>query len=109
LLGEMSIKETKELITGKYFMKHRNSVEMKKLHVMARFFQQNGWGINAMCYCIMYGGIIRDYFLWNLPIIYFVDWLINTNNLILTYLAIITFILFIVTFDAIPHLTTAGY
>ncbi|MCD6573108.1 MAG: hypothetical protein J7K95_03325 [Thermoplasmata archaeon] len=45
----MSIKEVKDLITGKYLMKQKNSMEMKKLYAMARFFQQNGWEINAMC------------------------------------------------------------
>ena len=45
LLGEMSIKEVKELITGKYFMK-QNSMEMKKLYAMARLFQQ---GVGSKC------------------------------------------------------------
>ena len=49
LLGDMSIKEAKELITGKYFMKQKNSMEMQRLNAIAKFFQQNGWEINAMC------------------------------------------------------------
>ncbi len=98
LLGEMSIKEVKELITGKYFMK-QNSMEMKKLYAMARLFQQGGWEVNAMCGMYGLGG--AGIYPYNLIL-----WLLFLSNLII--ISDIAFLLLVI-LDAIPHPTTIGY
>jgi len=101
LLGGMSIKEAKELITGKYFMKNRNSMEMQRINAMAKFFQQNEWEVNAMCYFNAWGGVV-DIFPWNI----FLYILFN----LLPDFWLVDFIILLVVFpDLIPHLTTLGY
>lgn len=103
LLEDISIKEAKELIIGKYPLK--NSIEMKKLNAMTRFFQQNGWEVNAIC-SVLGTGVV-DYYPWNIPFIFLANLLFNGGP-ILVYLSVI--ILFLVSIiDAIPHPTTVGY
>jgi len=106
LLGSMSIKEAKELITGKYLMKY--DMEMKKLYAMARLFQQNGWQINTLCFCQMMG-TINDLFPWNILIFYLEKMLFETGIPILQRLAFIIHFYFWWIPDAIPHPTTIGY
>ena len=99
LLGEMSIKEAKELITGKYFMKNRNSMEMQRFNAIAKFFQQNGWQVNAMCGMYGLGGL--GFHPWNWILIQlFLSDLIIIGNIALLLLVIL---------DAIPHPTTIGF
>ena len=94
LLGSMSVEEAKELITGKYVQEQR--MEMQKLKALAKFFQQNGWEINAMCG--MYAeGIIVDVFPWN------AFWVLCYIDLFFEFAGWIWFI-----FDTIPHATTIG-
>ena len=100
LLGGINIKEAKDLITGKYFMKQKNSIEIKKMKVIAKFFQQNGWEINAMC-GVFALGLIIDVHPWNLHLL-----LLRFSDLII--IGSIAFLL-IVILDAIPHPTTIGY
>jgi len=97
LLGGMSIKEAKELITGKYLQKQKNSIEMQKINAMARLFQQNGWEVNAMCGVFAFGEFIFDIHPWNLIL-----WLLFFS------IDSIAFLLLVI-LDAIPHPTTIGY
>ncbi|MCD6573985.1 MAG: hypothetical protein J7K95_07840 [Thermoplasmata archaeon] len=100
LLGNLSIKEVKDLIMGKYFMKNRNSMEMQRLNAMAKFFQQNGWQVNAMC-GMFASGLIIDIHPWNLILL-----LLSFSDLII--IGTIAFLLLVI-LDAIPHPTTIGY
>ena len=99
LLGDISIKEARELITGKYLQKQRNSIEMQKINVIARFLQQR-WEVNVMCYFMAFGSIM-DIFPWN----FFLWWLSLHNPTIISGIAFFLIVLF----DLIPHTTTIGY
>ncbi|RLF45128.1 MAG: hypothetical protein DRN29_07285 [Thermoplasmata archaeon] len=96
LLGNLSIKEAKELITGKYFQKEKNNIEARRLAMMANVLSQSGWEVNAMCYFNAWGDV-RDFFIWNVPL-FLLSCLFFENLLILVAIL-----------DAIPHPTTVGY
>jgi len=100
LLGNMSIKEVKELITGKYLLEERNGIEMQKRNAIARSLQQNGWEVNVMCYFMAFGTIM-DIFPWN----FFLWWLSLHNPTIISGIAFFLIVLF----DMIPHTTIIGY
>jgi len=112
----MGIKEAKELITGKYFIKHRNGIEMQKLHAMVRFFQQNGWEINVMAYMYASGAIHPIYpgsfLLWAGYQLFFLLTLYSVPNILLTwfFFMLCTDLVFIyLVYNMIPHPTTIGY
>lgn len=84
------------------------SIKMQKINAMARFFQQNGWEINTLCFCLMVGGIC-DIFPWNILIFYLEKLLFETGIPILQRLAFIIHFYFWWIPDAIPHPTTIGY
>ena len=96
LLGNLSIKEAKELITGEYFQKEKNNIEARRLAMMANVLSQSGWEVNAMCYFNAWGDV-RDFFIWNVPL-FLLSCLFFENLLILVAIL-----------DAIPHPTTVGY
>jgi len=99
LLGNLTIKEAKELITGKYFMRNRNSVEIQRFNAIAKFFQQNGWQVNALCGMFGAGGFgIHP---WNYILL-----LLFLSELII--ISEIAFLLLVI-LDAIPHPTTIGF
>ncbi|MCD6447911.1 MAG: hypothetical protein J7L58_02550 [Thermoplasmata archaeon] len=111
LLGGMSIKEVKELITKKYLMKNKNSMEMQKINAIAKFFQQNGWEINAMC--IMYGAGGFGYHPWNviwlsivLPLWGLCELIVNGSMLMIVD---IIFGSLVAIPEIIPHPTTIGF
>ena len=115
LLGNLTIKEARELITGRYLMKQRNSIEMQKMAMMAKLLENNGWEVNAMCYFDA-SGYIFSAFLWNLPLIiasYLISLIENAVDHLLLYylLACIDIFLDIIylSLGTISHPTTIGY
>ena len=105
LLGNLSIKEAKELITGEYLRGVRSDLETQRMKIILKSFEIDDLKINGICYFEAYGGI--GYFPWNIPLF------------IAGYIAAILFpnIWFIEAFfdwiiillNIIPHLTTVGY
>ena len=105
LLGNLSIKEAKELITGEYLREVRSDLETQRMKIILKSFEIDDLKINAICYFEAYGGI--GYFPWNIPLF------------IAGYIAAILFpnIWFIEAFfdwiiillNIIPHPTTVGY
>ena len=91
LLGNLTMHQARELITGRYLMKQRNSIEMQKMAMMASLLSQNGWEVNAMCYFDA-SGYIFSAFLWNLPLIiasYLISLIENAvDHLLLYYLLV---------------------
>ena len=91
LLGNLTMHQARELITGRYLMKQRNSLEMQKMAMMASLLSQNGWEVNAMCYFDA-SGYIFSAFLWNLPLIiasYLISLIENAvDHLLLYYLLV---------------------
>ena len=98
LLGNLTIKEAKELITGKYLQKQKNSMEARKMLFILKLFNQNGWQVNAMCY-FSCGYSVLDFFLWN-----FIPAIAGSLIWIFSILYLPFMIL-----DCFPHPTTVGY
>jgi len=100
LLGNLSIKEAKELITGKYLQKERN--RMNKMAMMANLLQNDGLEINIMA--IFLTGSVVDIFPWNAflwDILAYAPFFFPITE----YLVIILLTLP----DMIPHPTTIGF
>ena len=117
LLGEMSIEEAKELITGKYFQKEKNSMEARKIMFISKLLNQNGWQVNALCY-LNAGGNIINVHPWNFIPILFINLISNVAfSLVEKHEFIATFLLLtavissfgISLMESIPHLTTVGF
>ena len=115
LLGNLTMHQARELITGRYLMKQRNSIEMQKMAMMAKLLENNGWEVNAMCYFDA-SGYIFSAFLWNLPLIiasYLISLIENAVDHLLLYylLACIDIFLDIIylSLGTISHPTTIGY
>ena len=106
LLGEMSIEEAKELITGKYLQKQKNSMEARKIMFILKLLNQNGWQVNALCYFSAFGAI-TDIFPWNLipSLLAFIDYSSELISIIIALLILFPILLL----DCIPHPTTVGY
>ena len=102
LLGDMNVKEVKDLITGEYLQK--NSIEMKRIERMAKLLQNNEsdrWKINLMCEVTAIGSLI-DISPWTLLLLFL---LLSFNN---TAIERTVFYLWLI-LDMIPHPTTIGY
>jgi len=117
LLGEMSIEEAKELITGKYFQKEKNSMEARKIMFISKLLNQNGWQVDALCY-LNAGGNIINVHPWNFIPILFINLISNVAfSLVEKHEFIATFLLLtavissfgISLMESIPHLTTVGF
>ena len=106
LLGNLTIKEAKELITGKYLQKQKNSMEARKIMFILKLLNQNGWQVNAMCYFTAFGAI-TDIFPWNLipSLLAFIDYSSELISIIIALLILFPILLL----DCIPHPTTVGY
>ena len=116
LLGNLTMHQARELITGKYLQKERNSIEMQKMAMMAKLLENNGWEVNAMCYFDAVGYIL-GVFPWDIPLI-IASYLIDFLQKFLVDYTLLYFLLagIIVSLDtiylcvgAIPLPTTVGY
>ena len=107
LLGSMSIKEAKELITGKYLMKNRSSIEMQRLNAIAKFFQESGWQINAMC-GVFAAGNIYNFHPWNFLLMVFIYWAFHQSLLPQWVLLLIPIYIAYTFVELFPHPTTIG-
>ncbi|MCD6448814.1 MAG: hypothetical protein J7L58_07250, partial [Thermoplasmata archaeon] len=117
LLGDLSIKEARELITGKYFQKEKNSMEARKIMFISKLLNQNGWQVNALCY-LNAGGNIINVHPWNFIPILLINLISNVAfSLVEKHEFIATFLLLtavissfgISLMESIPHLTTVGF
>lgn len=108
LLGDFSISEVKELITGKYQQKTRIMEKIEDLLNAAPGFD-NGLVINAFCSFITSHGNAFGFFPYNLPLLFY--FLFNEEigdrpylNLIFIYFVLYPSLMV----DYIPHPTTLG-
>ena len=118
LLGNLTMHQARELITGRYLMKQRNSIEMQKMAMMASLLSQNGWQVNAMCYFNAKGAIF-DMFPWKVPLaigvvltsmLTMLLWNVYPSALLHLILTV-SFYFFVAgwfSLDTIPHTTTIG-
>ncbi|MEM2935439.1 MAG: hypothetical protein QXF32_03650, partial [Candidatus Thermoplasmatota archaeon] len=95
LLGEMSVKEVKELIFPKY---QKN--EIQKIKLLSNIFEQNKWEVNLMCR-MEAQGVIADLFPWN----FILACLFLYSHYPISIIAYGLWMLL----DFIPHPTTMGY
>ena len=98
LLGNLSIKEVKDLIMGKYLQKQKNSMETRKIMFISKLLNQNGWQVNALCY-FSCGYSVLDFFPWN-----FIPAIARSLIWIFSVLYLPFMIL-----DCFPHPTTIGF
>lgn len=115
LLGNLTMHQARELITGKYLQKERNSIEMQKMAMVAKLLENNGWEVNAMCYFDA-SGYTFSAFLWNLPLIgasYLISLIKNTADYPLLHYLLVCMSLFLdimyLSLGIIPRPTTIGY
>jgi len=104
LLGNMTIKEVKDLIMGEYLQKQENDIEARKIMLIPKLLSQNDWEVNALCY-LFAQGFVYDFYPWNfIPMLSL--YLAFHYGPIPWWLGIFIPFIFL---DFIPHPTTIGY
>lgn len=102
LLGDISIKEVKELVTGKY------SIKSQKMMLMIKSLKNSGWEVNTIC-LYQTGGYTYNFHPWNFMAMVLLYWAINQGPLPRWLIPLAIFILFCIVGDYIPHPTTMGF